>query len=229
MINAIFIIGTGRSGTHFLCRTLLGFENINDMLNGHENSPLLNDITISAIEGNPLSNSVINYYKDKINNNFIFLDQHHPNIHHYDQLSKEFPNALFVGIDRPIEQIVSSMLIHGGVLKWFEKAKANLNTIYPNNFLGVSSASELDEPKHILAAKRVLSHKNIYSCIINNSNFRLLNFENLIYDREKEFNRVFSKEELQEFGNYLEKEKPNIEVLTKFKKNLTNTQLSDIL
>ena len=40
-MKAIFVVGTGRSGTHFTARLLNGFENVYDPLNGKEKSKIL--------------------------------------------------------------------------------------------------------------------------------------------------------------------------------------------
>jgi len=234
--DSIFIIGTGRSGTNHLCRSLLDFNNITDYLDGKENSKILKEVAVSAIKDRQLDNSVIDYYETQIDtaqsDNKIFLDQCHPNIHHYQQLSDLFKNALFLGIERPVEQIVASMLNHGGVLNWYKKIKNNefKNIRFPNNFFGVESADELDNlPLHILCAKRALSHKKMSQALAKNENVKLINFENFVEDKPAEINRLFTKDEIDYFGDYHETQFSNTTTLYKYKQVLTDNQIDDIL
>jgi len=233
--NPIFILGTGRSGTNHLCRSLLDFNNITDYFGGKENSKILKKVAISAIENRQLDNSVIDYYKTQIdtakNDNKIFLDQCHPNIHHYQQLSTLFKNALFLAIERPIEQIVASMLNHRGVLNWYNRFNNNefKNIQFPNNFFGVESTDQLSNlPLHILCAKRALSHKRMSNTLAKNKNVRLVNFENFVKDKSTEIARVFTKSELEYFGDYNESEFSNIKTLHKYKTVLSDKQIDEI-
>ena len=234
-MNAIFILGTGRSGTHHLCRSLLDFKNIEDHRRGKENFKILHSITCNAILNNPIEKTIINYYKKQIDLSFqnkqIFLDQCHPNIHHYNQLNLEFKNSIFLGIDRPTEQIVASMLNHLGTSRWYDRLKNNYfkNIEYPNNFFGLQNKEELYTlPKHILFAKRVIAHKKLNQKLLHNSNFKLINFENFVNNKLDEIHRIFSKNDLDEFGTFLEKEFTNNNVLLKYKDTLSNDQINDI-
>lgn len=235
--DTIFIVGTGRSGTHHTCRCFLDFENITDELGGKENSSLLQSITESAVENTPLTQDVISYYKDKVaqtsTKGKIFLDQCHPNLYHYEQLSSEFDKCLFLGIDRPIEQIVGSMLNHKGVSGWYTKLKNNVfkNIKYPNNFFGLRSESELyDLPMYLLCAKRVIAHKKIIKTLDKKENFKTINFENFVKDKVGEFHSLFSKSILESFGEYEEKQSSvsSMSVLTKFEKTLSPAQVQEM-
>jgi len=83
MLNSIFIVGTGRSGTHFTCRSISGFKNIFDPQTGKENVPVLKQIATSAIHHQSYPQIAKSYYSDiksNLKNDSIFIDQHHPNI-----------------------------------------------------------------------------------------------------------------------------------------------------
>lgn len=231
MIENIFIVGTGRSGTHFLCRSLLDFENINDTLNGIEDPKLLKEVTIASLMHNELPTSVIQKYNHRLKKcretNKIFLDQHHPTIHNVKQLNEEFPNSIFLGIDRPTEQIVASMLMHSGVLKWFRSARKN-SIPYPNRFLGVNSLTEIQNTSlHMLCTKRVVAHKKLNNSLLSLKNFKLINFENFILNKQQELYNAFGSD-LLNFGKLKEKEIPNHSVLHKYKNILSKKQIIEI-
>lgn len=233
MLDAIFIVGTGRSGTHFLCRSLRGFENIDDFRNGRENLDILYKITRLALTHRPLSSNIIEYYKKEIKtakkHNKIFLDQHHPNLFHVDQLIKEFPNAIFLATDRPTEQIVASMLNHSGVRRWADD-KNNKTYAYPNQFLGVTSHNELNDKLHIICSKRVHAH-NFYreELIKKHPNYiKRVKFTDLVNGQFEYFNKIFDNFELKSFGKYTEIEVANQETLTKFSKTISKRQLTDL-
>lgn len=48
-MDAVFIVGTGRSGTHFTCRSILGFSNAFDPHNGRECLETLRSVAQAAI------------------------------------------------------------------------------------------------------------------------------------------------------------------------------------
>lgn len=233
-LDAIFIVGTGRSGTHFLCRSLRDFENIDDFRNGQENLDVLYEITRLALTHSPLSSNIIEYYKKEIKtarkHDKIFLDQHHPNLFHVDQLIKEFPNAMFLATDRPIEQIVASMLNHNGVRSWAND-KNNKTYAYPNQFLGVTSQNELDDKLHIICSKRVNAHNSYREQLIERypDQVRRVKFTELVSNQFDYFNKIFNKNEMESFGKYIKIEIANQTALTKFSKTISNKQLTDLL
>lgn len=163
--NAIFIIGSGRSGTHLLCKSLLGYNNVSDGgYDGYENLNILKDSTISSIMHKELDSHVIKYYEKKIaeanKNKKIFVDQCHTNLFNVDQLRKHFPDAVFFMTERDTIQIVSSYVKNiRKFMVWIEWARVNTVPL-PNRFLGITTHSELKETgTHILATQRTLSIK----------------------------------------------------------------------
>ena len=233
--DAIFIVGTGRSGTHYSCRCLLDFENVTDYMDGKEDPDLLRDITNLTIRGLPLSKNIIGHYKNKIDQSLfdgkVFLDQCHPNLYHYHQLSTEIDNCLFLGIERPIEQIVASMLNHKGVRGWYKKlTQGNFDDVkYPNTFFGLNSKQELyDLPIHILCAKRVISHKKTTRELSKYKNFGVINFENLVKNKLNELHSLFPGRMLERLGKYSEKETSSLSALTKFSDTLSIEQIREL-
>lgn len=232
----IFIIGTGRSGTHFLCRSLLGFENVEDYQSGQENHDIRIQLTKLAIKHQKLTDNIIEYYESMIlkaeNDNKIFLDQLHTNLFHVDQLIDLFPNSLFLATERPKEQIVASMLNHGGVRKWFKYCLKHRDVAFPNRFLGIGTREELQStPIHLLCSKRVDAHvietqriKEKYP-----ENIKIVKFSEMVQGQELYFKNLFTKEELILLGNYNHKEIANLDTLDKFKRTLNTNQLKEIL
>lgn len=253
MVKAIFVVGTGRSGTHFLCRSLGGFRNVVDPLKGHENAPILRQIALSAIHHHQLPNRVIEYYekaKMKLGPKDVFLDQHHPNIFFFDNLLSVFEDILFLCPRRPLVQVVASMLQHNGALSWIDYAKesfkrqnadscSSVSRLYtefsskepvpmPNQFLGVTGWQQLFEADlYLLCAFRVLSH---YQTMIRlqsrDSRCRFLGYENLINTPENELKSVFSADELEQLGQFEMKEKADKAPLSKFRSVLTADQIN---
>jgi hypothetical protein len=240
-LDAIFIVGTGRSGTHFTCRALSGFANIFDPMEGIENFTILNQIARSAIYHRDLPQKVIKYYQNRKNNkklDEVFLDQHPPNIFFTNQLSEVFRNAIFLFPYRPVVQVVASMLQHEGILSWYELAHKSFKPFssvqrlpIPNRFLGIDSRKELTDFKlHELCALRVLSHNlTMKRLTLENKNCRMISYEGLIIDQKAEFSTTFSNSELDKLGTFSLIEKSNPASARKYKSVLTQDQISDIL
>lgn len=234
-MDSIFIVGTGRSGTHFTCRALRGFNNIYEPLEGKESEDILKDIAISSIHHHDYPKNAINYYKNikkRCPPNKIFLDQHHSNIFYVNDLQKIFKAPIFIYPDRPIEQIVASMLRHRGVLHWFDYAKQKRKNFIPveNQFLGIQDLDQLHKLKlHELCALRAIAHRN-RACIMKNRgiNIRFINYENLVNDQIKEFKSIFTEEELILMGDFDIVEKGKASSLKKFVEILNEKEISEI-
>lgn len=239
MIFSVFIVGSGRSGTHYTARAMSGFENIHDPHNGREFSEILYPIAIAVIEHRTYPKKVKSYYS-RVKHRFsdtgqVFIDQHHPNLFFVEDLRKIFPdNAVFVYPDRPIVQIVASMLKHEGVLSWYKYATKrrlfNRPPPYPNQFLGIRDENIIHEgPLHLLCAYRAIVHKKKMLELVRKYDCcRFINYENLVMDQEGELQRIFMADELQKLGNFTVKEKPLIESLQKYHDVLSKLQISEI-
>jgi len=240
MLNSIFIVGTGRSGTHFTCRSISGFENIFDPLNGTENVPVLKQIATSAIHHRSYPEAAKSYYSDvksNLTDRSIFIDQHHPNIFYCPELIKIFSNPIFLFPHRSIVQVVASMLNHQGVLNWYKYARdsvqANSKTDaipFPNQFLGLAEFSQLDDLElHQICALRVISHEKMANRMQESgADLRFINYENLVTNQFSEYSRVFSKSELAALGEFSIVEESSIESLGKYKEVLTDKQISEV-
>lgn len=157
----IFIIGTGRSGTHLLGRT---FGNSNEIDAYIEDKRFFGPITELAVGLNKNKhdfNKILKKYKrqfSKSNKKYI-LEKTHPNIWFVEEILNFFPNAKFIGIKRNVYATVSSMLNHQGVLSWYNKLP--LNKI--NIFLGITEENKekfKNLPIESKCALRWMSHDN---------------------------------------------------------------------
>lgn len=234
MFTAIFVVGTGRSGTHFTTRVLNGFNNVHDPLGGKEHKSVLNDIAVSAISHAPLTAATLAYYAQIAahrSKEQIFLDQHHPNLFFIDEILTVFPDAIFLYPRRPVVQIVSSMLDHKGVMSWYKYAWKN-KVPFPNKFLGLEHRSDISELKpHLLCAKRVLAHEVALRAAQEKwpDKIRVLDYEALVLSLDAELCRIFNSEERQSMGQFSLLEKPVAASLEKYKSNLSPKEIDELL
>lgn len=133
----VFIVGTGRSGTNFLCSCMNEFPDLSDVFFGCESPYMFREVSRLSINSKALPNYVFGYYKYMSNRvkPKIFLDQTHPNIWNVEQILKEFPGAKFIAISRDLYSVIYSMKLHKGVSEWIKKYK---RYPLPNRFLGIS-------------------------------------------------------------------------------------------
>lgn len=225
----IFILGTGRSGTHWLGYILGAHEDIELTV---EKPPLFTWITRMAIDERQeliLFPKLVNRYKIEhaLFAPKIYLDKSHPNIWLAEKLAEAFPNAYFVGIKRNVFATVSSMLQHSDVWRWhLEWRKYPV----PNRFLGITSEVARDYEKLSLSAQcaiRWVAHMERFAKLEVTLGDRLclLDYEQLQLDTQQSLQR------LQEFlGLETEIPRPHIKKasLTKWEDELTEQDQEEI-
>lgn len=236
-MNAIFVVGTGRSGTHFTVRLLNGFTNTHDPLGGEENPSILWDIATAAIHHRLPSQVTTDYYRNCLHrNDGVFLDQHHPNLFFARYWAEMFDGVVFLYPRRPVHQVVASMLRHKGVMSWYSYAQNwrrrwLYRLPYPNRFLGLARASDISTlPPHLLCAHRVMAHRKAYETAVaqGGADLRSVDYEALVDDPLAEFTRVFRKSELERLGDFTLLETPNRESLAKYRDVLDDRQVAEI-
>jgi hypothetical protein len=236
-MNAIFVVGTGRSGTHFTVRLLNGFAQAHDPLGGEENQKILMDIATAAIHHRLPSRAVTDYYRHCLDGaDGVFLDQHHPNLFFVRHWTEMFDGIVFLYPRRPAYQVVASMLRHKGVMNWYRYARhwrrRWIDRVpYPNRFLGLARASDISTlPTHLLCAHRVIAHRQAYEEAVARGGVELrsVDYEALVDDPLAEFSRAFSARELQTLGEFTLLEKPRKESLTKYRDVLDDRQVAEI-
>jgi hypothetical protein len=158
----LFIIGTGRSGTHWLANTLNKHPEITTTIEEQPIFGLSQRMAQNpALEEELLSHLVFEYKKHISScSSRYYLDKSHPNIWIAEKLKKALPQALFLGIQRNPYATVASMLRHKGVLSWHQRWR---EFPLPNRFLGITSDQSDAYENLPLATKcaiRWVAHKN---------------------------------------------------------------------
>lgn len=152
----IFIVGTGRSGTHFLTQCLLTNSKITDLTGGKENLFVFREVVRAALYGGELreglAKKLIERYRFlmRVAAPKSLLDQSHPNLWLAEQISSGIPSSRFIAIVRDPLSVAYSTLHHAGVLKrlvnW-EKYPI------PNDFLGID-LDNVDEYRRMSLMQR---------------------------------------------------------------------------
>lgn len=232
MFESIFIVGTGRSGTHFLNESLLQFRNIYNPFLEKENSRIQSLITKNIIHSEKLDSQIKFFYKQQINKlkkKLIFLDKCHPNLFYLNYINKISKKSIYFYLYRPMSQIVSSMYDHEGVNKWYEYI-LQYKVRYPNIFLGLNSETDLKLKKYILFTKRIISHHK-YALKMKKKykeRFRIVLYDDLVRENKKTLFKLFYPNEKKMIGKFTREIKCNITSLKKFKKKLNNNQINEI-
>lgn len=236
-MKAVFVVGTGRSGTHFTARLLNGFVDAYDPLSGEEDPAILKDVARSAIHHRLPSPATAQYYQEHLEETpGIFLDQHHPNLFFVRHWAALFDGIVFLYPRRPTFQIVASMLRHEGVMRWYDYARRWQNrTIrrlpYPNQFLGLGRFRDINAlPAHLLCTYRVIAHRRAYERFVGELDgaLRSVNYEALVYHPFDEFNRVFTADEIGKLGTFNLAEQPKAGSLSKYRDVLSDQQVDEI-
>lgn len=225
----IFILGTGRSGTHWLGYILENHPLIKATIEKKSIFRLVVKIALDSSKKEKLYPKLIKKYKNQLDKypNFHYLDKSHPNIWIAQDLLKTFPNAKFVGIIRNPYATISSMFLHKGVMSWIK----NWNRYpIPNKFLGITEENSKFYDDFSLTKKcmlRWISHYNQMKFLQShlNSSILVLSYEDLI---------TIGYEPLKKIEKFLDLEIPltikkvKQESLNKWKKNLTDVQINEI-
>ncbi|WP_332694840.1 sulfotransferase family protein [Halalkalibacter lacteus] len=159
--KVIFVIGTGRSGTHWVGHILQSHPNIHVSI---EKPEIFNRVTNMALNNTTkkeLFPQLVELYRkeQKIAYPKHYADKSHPNIWLAEELAATFPNAKFIGIYRNPYATVASMLKHQGVQMWYKKWS---DYPIPNRFLGITNENVNDFKQMSLPVKCALrwqSHK----------------------------------------------------------------------
>lgn len=228
MKKNIFVLGTGRSGTHWLGYILDSSNEINMNI---EKFPIFKWVTQAAVnykKRKRLIPLIIIYFKL----NYLLSKKHsgdksHPNIWLVDYYNKYLSNAYFIGIHRDPHPTVSSMLLHKGVLRWIDEWE---EYPLPNSFLGITLENVEDYKKLSLESKcvmRWIAHMDRFKELEKkySNNFLLIDYENLYDSTENEIDRIHSFLELKEKLPFPEIKKDS---KFKWKSKLTQEQINNI-
>lgn len=233
MKKIIFVLGTGRSGTHLLGRAISSHSEIE----GHIEDPRTFHLATRIATEQDLQHSLktlamrqVLYYRYggllKQSSKDLMLEKTHPNIWLAEHLAQKFPQAKFVGIYRGVYPTVSSMLLHDGVMGWYEKLPQNK----VNRFLGITknNVDYFDElPIESKCALRWKAHKDELNRLksVLGDRFKLYNYEEFVKTLDRH------QDDLADYlgiDNEFDIEPIKIESLDKWKSNLDEEQLENI-
>ncbi|QGH36254.1 sulfotransferase [Gracilibacillus salitolerans] len=225
----IFVLGSGRSGTHLLGYVLDSHHLINATIEKPKIFTMATTIALNKEKKERLLPNLVRKYK--IEHAKVapkhYVDKSHSNIWISEELSSIFPNAKFIGIQREPYSVVASMLKHEGVLRW---QKNWSDFPIPNEFLGITTenVSEYESmaPEE-RAALRWCSHaKKMDELKLSLGNrLMVINYESLVKNPEPCLVNIAKFLELHSpFPPY----KMKIESLEKWKHQLSDTQIENI-
>lgn len=133
----VFVMGCGRSGTHWLGRILDSHPDITTSFEEAGTFDLVTRLVLRPSESSrTLPRLIKNYYRHTRSvAPKLYADKSHPTMWMAEELHRVFPNALFLGIERNPYATVASMIRHAGVTRWtVDWRKYEI----PNRFLGIS-------------------------------------------------------------------------------------------
>lgn len=225
----IFVIGTGRSGTHWIGYSIAEHPEIHATI---EAEPMFQWSTTMAL--NPQSEQqllpkLIKIYKQKILKYAPqhYLDKNHPNIWIAEKLKRAFPNALFIGIERNPFATVASMIKHKGVSAWHYRWH---EFPIPNRFLGINdeTAASYDQiPFPSKCAMRWVAHHNRMNELMGflKDSLLVISYESLALNTQKEIRRLQS---FLTLSNPIPIPNVRSESLDKWREQLSEEQITHI-
>lgn len=200
----VFILGSDRSGTHWLGRILDAHPDVEVTF---EKQPVFGWVFQMAIdpemEEQLFPKLLRRYrYEQALVAPKIYVDKSHPNIWHAEKLAEAIPGARFIGIHRNVYATVASMLNHPGV-EWLAKRWPEFPV--PNRFFGVSDAMaaeyDLMPPAAKCAARWRAHHDELQRLSgVMGSRLSVISYESLQLSTADEVSRL---EEFLELRNPL--------------------------
>lgn len=156
----IFVVGTGRSGTHWLGHALESHPEIHATIEVDPMFKLVKKMALDAGKEPALFWRLAWNYRLQIMRAWprLYLDKSHPNVWLAERLLASFPQARFLGIEREPYATVASMIRHKGVAAWHARWK---EFPVPNRFLGIRAEEAAEYASYPLArqcAMRWLAH-----------------------------------------------------------------------
>jgi hypothetical protein len=191
----IFVLGTGRSGTHWIAHILDSHPAIRTTI---EHPPIFDLATQAALHPRRRAEilpALRALYRDEERRSRPqhHADKSHPVIWYADTVADWFFDARFVAIERSPYGTVASMLRHGGILWWQHDWE---RYGFPNPFLGVD-ASNVDDYARASPARRAawrwLSHHRQLERLRAELAGRLLvlDYETMVADHRERTSRLW--------------------------------------
>jgi hypothetical protein len=190
----IFVLGTGRSGTHWIGWILEAHPDIHVNVEKPPIFPWVTQIALDPKQRPSLLPKVIRQYM--IEHALVapkqFVDKSHPNLWLARDLAEAFPDARFIGVRRSVYGTVASMLKHEGVMRWIHNWK---RFPVPNQFLGIGEDDIATYEDRSLAARcamRWLSHSRELDALTSalGDKYMVVDYEKLQMDTEAELSAL---------------------------------------
>lgn len=225
----VFVIGTGRSGTHWIGYSLGHHPEVRTTVEAAPMFGLSTRMALNPALERRLFWRLVMAYRWQLLKSAprLYVDKTHPNIWIAEKLQKAFPRALFIGIERDPYATVASMMKHSGVSAWHARWR---EFPIPNRFLGITPAiAENYEniPFASQCAMRWLAHHKRMEELRNSLGHALLviSYESFAHDTERTINEV-----KQFLGLHEPIPIPEVkrESLNKWKHQLSPAEVSDI-
>jgi hypothetical protein len=180
-----FIVGCGRSGTNWLAQIIDQHPDVFATIEHPDIFPIVTECALDPTDKREKLKPVFDLYRKHASDNKIYLDKSHPNLWHIDLIREEFPEAKFIGIQRDVYGVVSSMMQHGCAY-WGNRWK---EFPLPNKFLGVTEETAEEYDKLSLMQKcvwRWCNHnKEMFSkWMYIENNLMVIQYQTLVFEHK---------------------------------------------
>lgn len=185
----VFVIGTGRSGTHLVARTIDSHAMVRSTIETSWIFRRVGAIARDPAKRDRLLPGLLRRYRLEHARSVPrhYLDKSHPNIWLVEDLVDAFPNSRLVGVQREAYGTIASMMRHRHVSAWFDQWQS---FPVPNPFLGISTEDVAGYARLPLAAKcamRWRSHEQRLNDLRRTQADRLIvvKYEELVHEPDR--------------------------------------------
>lgn len=226
----IFILGTGRSGTHWVGRILEAHPDIRVTIETPRTFRLATRAAVYPRRRGRLLPVLRGIYAWETlrSRPRHYADKSHPLIWHAEEVARWFPSAKFVGINRSVFGTVASMLRHSGVSQW---QKDWLAYDVPNAFLGIT-LENVDRYGDLTPAERAAlrwrSHQDRMTALDDTLGSRLmiLNYEDLVDNYDARVSDLWSFLEVRAAS--VQEHRPNMKSRDAWRDQLSPEQIAAV-
>lgn len=233
MSKLVFIVGTGRSGTHLIGRTISSHADVKGRI---EDPTTFNLVTQIASRqdwdqgmGLWLKRVMLVWlyrFVTLFSKKPIVLEKSHPSLWLAEFFMKKIKDVQFIAIYRDVEPTVSSMLNHKGVLSWYKKLPQNK----ANRFLGIEKHNEATFaalPLEEKCALRWLSHRREIIRLEKAypERFMSVTFDDFLLNSEASLKKLST---FLKIDNVFHPEEFRTDALDKWKTGLTEAQIEQV-
>ena len=223
--SCVVVIGTGRSGTHWMGNTLGTHPQVYLTSEKQPQFDLVCQMAFNESQRTVLMPELIAAYHQEIAtaNGRIFVDKSHPALWIANKIALSVPNTKFIVTMRSAYGTIASMLNHSGVQQWFNRWDGQ-----PNQFLGVTpELVDVYDSLPIVAkcALRWKSHNDATIALLERDDVLPISYENFILDPGTCLQAI---EQFLELETALDVPPVKTDSLDKWKNQLTDDQLGVI-